>query len=404
MGKGKGKKKSHVSKAQAEHEQQAQTALSSKSSEIKIPKSVVFRHGKVESELLELMYDLRKLLAPNTASSLRDATKLNLKDYSHALGSAMGVSHLFCLRQSKKHMSLRIAKATSGPTLSFHIQKFTLMKQVRSIQRRPLEAKEMYLTAPIVVTNNFTAEGGGDDALTPPQVKLMRITFQSTFPAINIANVKLNDCRRVVLFHYLPKEDLVEMRHYAIRATPVGIGRKVKKIVFSNNTKLPNLHKYKDVSDYILGNMSSGASEASDSEAEDEANQVILPQEYKHNSSQSKSALKLVEIGPRLTLKLFKVQKELGKGEVMYHGYEQKSAGEVKTLKDKKEMEGITKKRRREEQEANVARKTEKKEEKDEGKKKRKLERDTLALNALKAEAGMSVVEKDEESEDESID
>merc|ERR1712157_517977 len=180
--------------------------------------------------------------------------------------------------------------------------------------------------------------------------------------------------------HYLPEEDLVEMRHYAIRATPVGVGRKVRKIVFNNSAKLPNLHKYKDVSDYILGTMSSGVSEASDSEAEDEANQVILPQEYKHNKEQSKSALKLVEIGPRLTLKLFKVQKELGKGEVMYHGYEQKSAEQVKTLKQIKETEKITKKRRREEQEANVARKMEEKEEKKERKKRRKIERDALAL------------------------
>jgi len=397
------KKKSTVSKLQAQQEQQAQTALTSKSSELKVPKTVVFRHGKVESELLELMYDLRKLLSPNTASSLRDATKLNLNDYSRALGNAMGVSHLFCLRQSnKKYMSLRIAKAISGPTLSFHIKQFTLMKQVRAIQRRSMESKDMYKSAPIVVTNNFMAEGASpnDDSQTPQHLKLMRITFQSIFPAINIANIKLNDCRRVVLFHYLPEEDLVEMRHYAIRATPVGIGRKVKKIIFNNNTKLPNLHKYKDVSDYILGHMSSGVSDASDSEAEDEANQVVLPQEYKHNTAESKSALKLVEIGPRLTLKLFKVQKELGKGEVMYHGYEQKSEEQVKELKDKKETEEITKKRRREEQEVNVKRKAEVKATKDERKKKRKLERDDLALNALKAEAGLPIVEKDEESID----
>lgn len=236
----------------------------------------------------------------------------------------MGVTHLFCLRQNK-NMSLRIAKSISGPTLSFHIQKFTLMKHVRAIQRRPIEAKEMYQSAPIVVTNNF-----GDDT-APPHIKLMRITFQSIFPSINIANVKLNDCRRIVLFHYLEDEDLVEMRHYAIRATPVGVARKVKKIVFGNNTKLPNLHKYKDVSDYILGTLSSGVSEASDSEYED--NEVVLPQEYKHNTAQSKSALKLVEIGPRLTLKLFKVQKELGKGEVMYHGYNLRSEEDKKDRK-----------------------------------------------------------------------
>jgi len=84
----------------------------------------------------------------------------------------------------------------------------------------------------------------------------------------------------------------------------------------------------------------------------------------------------------------------------MYHGYEQKSEEQVNELKDKKEMEEVTRKRRREEQEANVQKKTTIKEAKEERKKQRKLERDASALNALKAEAGLPIVEKDEESID----
>lgn len=66
----------------------------------------------------------------------------------------------------------------------------------------------------------------------------MKVTFQHMFPTINIKTVKLSDCRRVVLFHFNKEDGVVEMRHYAVRATPVGISRSVKKII---QLKVPNL-------------------------------------------------------------------------------------------------------------------------------------------------------------------
>lgn len=66
----------------------------------------------------------------------------------------------------------------------------------------------------------------------------MRVTFQNMFPSINVKTVKLSDCRRVVLFHFLKEEGVVEVRHYAIRANPVGINRNVKRIL---QAKIPDL-------------------------------------------------------------------------------------------------------------------------------------------------------------------
>lgn len=66
----------------------------------------------------------------------------------------------------------------------------------------------------------------------------MKVTFQHMFPTINVKTVKLSDCRRVVLFHFNKEDGVVEMRHYAVRATPVGISRSVKKII---QLKVPNL-------------------------------------------------------------------------------------------------------------------------------------------------------------------
>lgn len=118
-------------------------------------------------------------------------------------------------------------------------------------------------TPPVLVLNNF----GQSDEL---HVKLMKITFQNMFPTINVKTVKLADCRRVVLFHFNKSEGTVEMRHYAVRANPVGISRSVKRIIQS---KVPNLGELHDISDFIDG--SSGyCGAASDSEAEDEGSKV----------------------------------------------------------------------------------------------------------------------------------
>ena len=86
------------------------------------------------------------------------------------------------------------------------------------------------MTPPLVVLNNFSQS-------VESHTKLMRVTFQHMFPTINIKTVRLSECRRVVLFH-LTEEGTVEMRHYAVRANPVGVSKSVKRIIES---KLPDL-------------------------------------------------------------------------------------------------------------------------------------------------------------------
>ena len=86
------------------------------------------------------------------------------------------------------------------------------------------------MTPPLVVLNNFSQS-------VESHTKLMRVTFQHMFPTINIKTVKLSECRRVVLFH-LMDDGNVEMRHYAVRANPVGVSKSVKRII---EAKLPDL-------------------------------------------------------------------------------------------------------------------------------------------------------------------
>merc|ERR1712238_10463 len=325
--------------------------------------------------------------------------KLTLTKYCQHVCLPLGISHIMAFSQNQDRLTMRIAKTPQGPTLTFRAHRFSLSKHIQKLQRRPVNTKSLLNSPPIVVTNNF------GDQTAPPQIKLMRITFQNMFPAINVANVKLKDCRRVVLFHLIDEEDSqnqksssvsgdetpqvqqrIEIRQYAIKASPVGIDRKVRRLIQS---KIPNLNKVQDIADYIVGNSNATISvdAASDSEPEDASNAVVaLAQNYigRGNKGQGKSALKLVELGPRLCLELIKVEQGLGDGNVMFHAHVKKTPEEAKEIQDKAERKVNIKIQRRQVQERNVERKRKAQEDKREGKKQRKEERENAAMDDLR--------------------
>ncbi len=60
-----------------------------------------------------------------------------------------------------------------------------------------------------------------------------------------------------------------------------------------------------------------------------------LPDKFtgRGNGKSQKSAIKLIEIGPRVTLELFKVEQGMCEGEVLYHKFESKTAAESAATK-----------------------------------------------------------------------
>lgn len=97
------------------------------------------------------------------------------------------------------------------------------------------------------------------------------------YPSLNLQKVKLSECRRVVLYHYNKEDDVVEQRHFAIRAAPVGVSRNIRKLV---QAKLPDLGDLQDVSEFLEGSAGANTGAYSDSEAEDETSHVVLPEKY----------------------------------------------------------------------------------------------------------------------------
>ncbi|CAM9481879.1 unnamed protein product [Ectocarpus sp. 13 AM-2016] len=354
----------------------------------KVPKSFVLKKGKVHSNVSDLAEEMRRVMEPHTARKLRERAKNTVKDYV-SVSSVLGVTHLLVFTQTDKSLSLRVCRTPTGPTLTFKVQQFSLMRHVRALQKRPVEVNQAYKTSPLVVLNNF------GDKQASSHVKLMKVTLQNMFPSINVATVKLQDCRRVVMFNLDKTNGTVEMRHFAVRATPTGITKAIKKVV---QAKVPDLHGLEDISEYVAGGMGGGLS---DSEVEDEESKITLPDDYvgRGNVKSQKRRDQVPELGPRLTLELMKVERGLCEGEVLYHSYVTKTAEEIKAQRAKVEKRDCLKRKRREEQAENVARKKQEAEELAAAKAARRLERAQQA--AAEGDADEEGSESDGESGEE---
>lgn len=110
--------------------------------------------------------------------------------------------------------------------------------------------------------------------------------------------VDLSTIRRCVCLNYNVATKAVDFRHYAIKVVPVGLSRGVKKIV---QAKIPNLSRCQDYSEFLT------KPTMSESEGEDDpASHVVLPQKLSSRGNQEKgtSAIKLYELGPRITMQV----------------------------------------------------------------------------------------------------
>lgn len=117
----------------------------------------------------------------------------------------------------------------------------------------------------------------------------------------NFLQVNLSTIRRCICLNYNATSKTIDFRHYAIKVVPVGLSRGVKKLV---QAKIPNLSKCEDISEFLM------KPTVSESEAEDdEASHVKLSQELssRGNHAGSTSAIRLSELGPRITLQVHKL-------------------------------------------------------------------------------------------------
>ena len=152
-----------------------------------------------------------------------------------------------------------------------------------------------------------------------PHLKLITSMFKAMFPFIDINNVKLRTVKRCVMLNYNPDTGLIDLRHYAIKIKPVGLSKPIKKLVSSK--KIPNLSKLKSFDDIM--DVDHGFTSESEGELDEVEEQrhvtVSEPMKSAGNVLFEKSAVRCVEIGPRLTLELVRITEGLCKGKIMYN-------------------------------------------------------------------------------------
>lgn len=273
----------------------------------KMPKSFVFSRGKLPGPLKQLELDLRKIMLPHTALKLKEKRRNNLKDFLNVAGP-MGVTHFLILSKPKSVPHLRVAKTPQGPTLTFEVQEYALAADVVRAQKRPRSPQGIFNCSPLIVLSGFGSGG--------QHLKLTTIMFQNIFPAIDINTVKLSSCQRIVLLNYNTETKLIDFRHYSVRLQPIGVSRRISKFVRSHH--VPDLRSLQDVSDFVTK-----AGYGSESEADEEAATVSLATDLgRVNRASMKSAVKLQEIGPRMTLRLVKIEEGLCSGGVIFSEYE----------------------------------------------------------------------------------
>ncbi|KAL4659160.1 hypothetical protein GN956_G2503 [Arapaima gigas] len=315
-----------------------------------VPHSFVFHRGQIGKNVSQLVLDMRLVMEPFTARSLKVRKKNILKDFVSVAGP-LGITHFVMFSKTPTSVNMRLARLPKGPTMYFSVQKYSLIKDVVSSLKKHRLHQQQFSHHPLLVLNNFGTEG--------MHVKLMATMFQNMFPSINVHKVNLNLIKRCVLLNYDQVAQEIEFRHYSLKVVPVGMSRGVKKLL---QERFPNMSHLEDISELLMKGANLSESEA---EQDGDHNTTELPQTLsgRGNMCSQQSAVRLTEIGPRLTLKLVKIEEGLGEGNILYHSLVTRTEEQLQEMLKRKEEKLKQKQERRKQQEQNIVKKKEKREE-----------------------------------------
>ncbi|XP_006898896.1 PREDICTED: suppressor of SWI4 1 homolog [Elephantulus edwardii] len=313
------------------------------------PHSFVFTRGRAGRSVRQLSLDVRRVMEPLTATRLQVRKKNSLKDCV-AVAGPLGVTHFLILSKTETNIYFKLMRLPGGPTLTFRVNQYTLVRDVVSSLRRHRMHEQQFAHPPLLVLNSFGPHG--------MHVKLMATMFQNLFPSINVHKVNLNTIKRCLLINYNPESQELDFRHYSIKVVPVGASRGMKKLL---QEKFPNMSRLQDISELLA--TGAGLSE-SEAEPDGEHNITELPQAVagRGNMRAQQSAVRLTEIGPRMTLQLVKIQEGVGEGNVLFHSFVHKTEEELQAILAAKEERLRLKAQRQDEQAHNVQRKREQRE------------------------------------------
>ena len=354
-----------------------------------VPRCFVVWRGTVRPKhLLTLKNEFTQVMRPYCAVKLRERRNATLRDYA-AVAGPIDVSHLFMFSASVRKEAgdestsaaavFSLAPLPAGPTVSFRIKSFSTSVDVRRASGTVFSDKQGYLHPAVVLFSDFdvkTAPTLAADGITPAKGlsseellnlnrarELAEVTLKHSFPPFNVATTKLSACKRVVLFDMDPVTGLIQFRHYGVVTNEEGLSGAVTKL---NKGQLLNMADYEDVADAVAaieamtkpvtggvvvhddasgrtaGSGGGGATHEKGGERE------------QSGASVRRKRVKLVEIGPRMSLELYKVEDGLCDGAVRYHRDVHFTAAELVQRRRREQEQAALRTRRRKEQEKNV--------------------------------------------------
>ena len=343
----------------------------------------------------QLVKDVRNMMQPHTAIRLKERRSNKVKDFV-AVSASLGVSFMMLFSQNENtgNIHFRVAKMSHGPTISFKVMEYSLCKDIARSMKSPksLSKSSMeFQNPPLLVLNGFTNPKEAE-----PYEKLVITMFQNMFPPINPQSIKVNTIRRVMLVNKDKKTGLIDIRHYVIDTKLVDVSKNVRKLVTirkKHGKKLPDLSKADDVADIILDPYAA-AGFTSESEVETDAVVEVREEEeenvtkMQNKSSKTasttpissgafedeakaengneqpelkrKKAVKLTEIGPRMRLRLEKIEEDVCDGKVLYHWKIHKTEKELSKMDKVHSVRKKQKLERKQEQRENIEKKKKK--------------------------------------------
>jgi len=179
---------------------------------------------------------------------------------------------------------------------------------------------------------------------------------------------------------------VIKLRQYAITQRRTSMSKRIKRLDPHEQKRrekkgaaLPNLGQLEDAADYVLNPEDGGYTSASETELDTDNEVEVVQtttrkvlskkdmeklrsgenkdQPAKTKSNVEKRAIKLVELGPRMRLRLVKVEEGLSDGRVMWNEFITKSKTEEQALDQKWNEKRKLREERRQQQKENVDRK-----------------------------------------------
>mmetsp|Transcript_14859 Transcript_14859/g.28745 ORF Transcript_14859/g.28745 Transcript_14859/m.28745 type:complete len:298 (-) Transcript_14859:39-932(-) len=267
------------------------------------PRALVLRTGKHVKVVKKLERDLKMAMRPNTADKLKQRKGNVMKDFLSVAGP-LGISHFLVLSATDKCQYLKLAKSPQGPTATFRIEKWSSSSDFAAAMKNYTAPVGSFRDPPLLVLSGFKN--------TDQHLKLCATLFQSMFPTMEVQKLKINsNCKRVVLIQYL--SDTILFRHYSISQEYVGISKNIKNLL---KREIPELGHLQDISQY-MENDDEGLDLSKLANEEEEVEEESTPK-------QKQKSVKLREIGPRLDLRLVKIEEGVVQGKVLYHAFVKK--------------------------------------------------------------------------------